>query len=168
MDEVTASQAAALTGLSERTIRRKIAAGEIPARHVASNRFAIKVADLPIRQSPDDLVARLEELEHRVRLLELQLRSSRLASRAAPPASTPTTMRGHGMDGAETPALAELLMQLAHETDRLMPVLMSLMGHDVHAADATVSMTPHISVEARHVPRQVRQRRRASAGAGSA
>ncbi len=162
MDEVTASQAAALTGLSERTIRRKISAGEIPARHVASNRFAIKVTDLPIRRSPDDLVARLEELEHRVRLLELQVRSSRLNTRAAP-ASTVSMARPHGADSSETPALAELLMQLAHETDRLMPVLMTLMGHDEHVESE--DDTARIGVQAPHAQRQVRPRRRASAGA---
>jgi excisionase family DNA binding protein len=165
MDEVTASQAAALTGLSERTIRRKIAAGEIPARHVASNRFAIKVTDLPIRRSPDDLVARLEELEHRVRLLELQLRSSRLATRAVASNGAASTLRPQGIDGPETPALAELLMQLAHETDRLMPVLMSLMGHDGHAMGTVgVDEAARISVPSPHLQRQVRSRRRASAG----
>ncbi len=131
MDEVTASQAAALTGLSERTIRRKIAAGKINARHIAPNRFAIKLADLPIHRSSDDLVARIEELEHRVRLLELQLRSSRSAVLIAPRAG-----RGSLAQAPETavpssnPGLAELLMQLAHETDRLMPVLSALLGED--------------------------------------
>lgn len=73
MDEVTATEAAQLTGLSERTIRRKIISGEIPARHVAKNRYAIRVRDLPARERPTNLQARVEALEHRVRLLELTL-----------------------------------------------------------------------------------------------
>jgi len=99
MDEVTASQAAALTGLSERTIRRKIAAGEIRARHVAPNRYAIKVADLPVHRSPDELIARIEELEHRVRLLELQLRQPRVGSLA--PLRNKNSDAGSGSGDAE-------------------------------------------------------------------
>src|SRR5215831_16055664 len=106
MEEVTASQAATLTGLSERTIRRKIASGEIPARHVAPNRYAINVAHLPVRQPSDVLLTRIEELEHRVRLLELRLRPQRLAG--ANLASAPAE---HGDSAvSETPALGELLM----------------------------------------------------------
>lgn len=73
MDEVTATEAATLTGLSERTIRRKIVSGEIPARHVAKNRYAIRVRDLPLRTMTPPMDARIQALEHRVRLLELRL-----------------------------------------------------------------------------------------------
>jgi excisionase family DNA binding protein len=124
MDEVTASQAATLTGLSERTIRRKIASGEIPARHVAPNRYAINVAHLPVRQPSDVLVTRIEELEHRVRLLELRLRQPRPA--VANPVSAPAEHGDSSVSSA--PALGELLMELARETDRLLPLLLSLQG----------------------------------------
>jgi excisionase family DNA binding protein len=139
MDEVTASQAAALTGLSERTIRRKIAAGEIRARHVAPNRYAIKVADLPVHRSPDELIARIEELEHRVRLLELQLRQPRVGSLTPLRSKIGDAGSGTGNAAARTgagslapsgPALGDLLMQLAREADRFMPLLMSLVGEE--------------------------------------
>lgn len=139
MDEVTASQAAALTGLSERTIRRKIAAGEIRARHVAPNRYAIKVADLPVHRSPDELIARIEELEHRVRLLELQLRQPRIGSLtplrsknadAGSEKGNATMRTGVSNLAPSGPALGDLLMQLAREADRFMPLLMSLIGEE--------------------------------------
>lgn len=72
--EVTAAHAAALRGLSERTIRRRIAANLLLARQVARNRYAIRVQDLPIRhQSLDALQVRLQALEQRVGVLELEL-----------------------------------------------------------------------------------------------
>jgi len=116
MEEVTAAQAAGLTGLSERTIRRKIAAGEIPARHVARNRYAIRLRDLPFRRSPDELIMRVEALEYRVRLLELQ--QARLAAAEPAVAGQPPE------DDIGTPSdVYHLLVQLARETQRLAPLL---------------------------------------------
>ncbi len=96
-EEVTAAQAAALTGLSERTIRRRIAAKLLPARQVARNRYAIRVQDLPIRhQSPDALQVRLQALELRVGVLELELElgglSANRPSGGAPPRAVEATM----------------------------------------------------------------------------
>lgn len=72
-EEVTAAEAARLTGFSERTIRRKIAANKIPARRISSNRYAIYLADLPLRNAvPDACAAGLLALEARLRTLELQ------------------------------------------------------------------------------------------------
>lgn len=76
--EVTAAQAAKLTGLSERTIRRRIVSGALPARRIASNRYAIRVRDLtlpnlPTLESVETLIARVQALESRVHLLELQV-----------------------------------------------------------------------------------------------
>lgn len=45
-EEVTAVQAAQMTGRSDRTIRRLIHDKKLPARLVAPNRYAIKVSDL--------------------------------------------------------------------------------------------------------------------------
>ena len=55
-DEVSAVEAGRLTGLSERTIRRQIAAHRLPARHVACNRYAILVRDLRLCSPGDPTV----------------------------------------------------------------------------------------------------------------
>jgi hypothetical protein len=147
-DEVTAAHAAALTGLSERTIRRKIAAGEIPARHLARNRYAIHVRDLPVRQSPHDLLARLEALENRVRLLELQyahLASGGVASEGKPSGAEASEAVAQAeaapADGSRIPAteaaeVHQLLSQLARETQRLAPLMTALMN-GLPASDST-------------------------------
>lgn len=142
-EEVTAAHAAMLTGLSERTIRRKIASGEIPARHIARNRYAIRVGDLPIQHAPQDILARIESVENRVRVLELQF--AQLAARALSPADPPTGADAtpddpHTLaDAASTVAagttspladpteLQQLLAQLARETQRLAPLMTALM-----------------------------------------
>jgi hypothetical protein len=132
-EEVTAAQAASLTGLSERTIRRRIAAGDIPARHAARNRYAIHVRDLPVRRSPDDLAARIEALEDRVRLLELQMAQLAVGEALAASASRQADAggeageAGEGADAPEAPpGLHVLLCKLAHETQRLAPLLSAL------------------------------------------
>jgi excisionase family DNA binding protein len=71
MSEVTAIEAAHLTGHSERTIRRWIKAGKLPACQLAPNRYAIKVSDLHTGESVEQpsplalLQAHIEELETR-------------------------------------------------------------------------------------------------------
>ena len=119
MDEVTATQAASLAGVSERTIRRRIAAGQLPARRVAPNRFAIKVQDLPIHHKFGDFVARLELLEQRVVVLELRQQALLRAVPAVPADSSVPAAEGD-------PALSQLhalLAELARETERLAPLL---------------------------------------------
>ena len=68
MQEVTAIDAARLTGHSEKTIRRWIVNGKLPARLVSKNRYAIKTSDLRkyIPEAQPDLstaLARIQELE---------------------------------------------------------------------------------------------------------
>lgn len=116
-EEVTAAQAAQLTGLSERTIRRRIAAREIPARHVARNRFAIRVQDLPIRRPADEVMARLQALEYRVRVLELQ--QQRLLVQLDPTGAVPP----EPSDQESAAGVGDLLAQLAYEVRRLGPLL---------------------------------------------
>lgn len=128
MDEVTAAQAAAMTGFSERTIRRKIAAGELPARRVAPNRFAIDVLDLPQRWNDRDLVRRIDALEHRVRLLEEGQRTLMRQIGARPGEQHPGTSTDMDTSGSATEgeaAVAELhdmLAQLTEQTERLGPL----------------------------------------------
>lgn len=125
MDEISAAQAAALTGFSERTIRRKIAAGELPARRIAPNRFGINVRDLPRRRDVSDLASRLAALEQRVTLLEEGQRALPLAllRAAAPPEDAGAILAG-GEDSAVSPAvLSQLLIQLVREVERLGPLL---------------------------------------------
>ncbi len=118
MDEiVTAAQAAQLTGLSERTIRRRIAANEIPAHHVARNRYAIRVQDLPIRRPADELMARLQALEYRVRVLELQ--QQRILAQVDPLVAAPAEESAP----ESVTEVGDLLTQLAHEMRRLGPLL---------------------------------------------
>jgi hypothetical protein len=134
MDEVTAAQAAGLTGLSERTIRRRIAAGMIPARHVAPNRYAINVRDLPVHHSADELAARIGALEHRVRLIELR-QAAPLATSPAADAALDSAETGHpAMQAppapASAPAVRELLAALVNETERLTSLLMPAAGEE--------------------------------------
>src|SRR5215469_1377349 len=73
MDDITAAQAALLTGVSERTIRRKIASGVIQARRLGRNRYAIRVSDLRVSHPFEALALRVEALEQRLARLEAQL-----------------------------------------------------------------------------------------------
>lgn len=114
MDEVTATQAALLSGVSERTIRRRIAAGQLPARRVAPNRFAIKIEDLPINPGLGDLAGRLEALERRVAAIELR-QQALLRTQAA---STPAPVGDVSLS-----QLHALLAELTRETERLAPLL---------------------------------------------
>lgn len=114
MDEVTATQAASLSGVSERTIRRRIAAGKLSARRIAPNRFAIKIDDLPLNREFGDLVGRLEALERRVTAIELwqqALLRTRAVESVAPPSDV------------SLGPLHALLAELARETERLAPLL---------------------------------------------
>ena len=122
MDEVTATQAAALMGLSERTIRRRIATGEIRARHVAPNRYAIKICDLPQQQLAEDMLTRIQLLERRVRQLERR-------DRQTDPVETADTVEALISDEEPAPeaeaqvAVRALLTRLVQEVRRLEPLL---------------------------------------------
>ena len=115
MEEVNATQAAVLSGFSERTIRRKIASGLIPARRIASNRFAIRVSDLPARRGADALVERVAALEQRLVELEYQVK---LLS-----AQEPADVGSEEQREDSVATLRELVVQLVQETGRLGPLL---------------------------------------------
>jgi hypothetical protein len=127
MKEVTATQAAVLTGLSERTIRRRIASGALPARHIAPNRFAIDVRHLPRERAGGNFATRLEMLERRVQLLEMQqqalLRRLDVALAAGEAGGEAGTEAGGDLG-----QLHDRLMQMAHETERLAPLLSGGVG----------------------------------------
>ena len=122
MKEVTATQAAALTGLSERTIRRRIASGQLPARHVAPNRFAIDVRHLPRDRAAGNFAARLEMLERRMQLLEMQQQALLRRLDVAVAAGKVGEVASEEA-GSDLGQLHDLLVQLAHETERLAPLL---------------------------------------------
>jgi len=116
MEDITAAQAANLTGLSERTIRRKIASGVLPARRLGRNRFAIKVADLQVRHPWEALAARIDALEQRFDRLEesLQILGGLREASQPDPSAVP------GPTGPIVSAeLQHLFAQLAYETARL-------------------------------------------------
>lgn len=124
MDEVSAAQAAILAGCSERTIRRKIASGALPARRIAANRFAIDVRHLAVRVDARELTHRLEALERRVALLEERQRSHPESLYLAVPASGAAAEEMSGEEAAASSAtLNQVLAQLAHEVERLGPLL---------------------------------------------
>lgn len=124
-EEVNATQAAALIGVSERTIRRRIAAGQLVARRVAPNRFAIAVSDLPKGRGMDALVGRFDAIEQRVKILEARLQSFTAGADHAPIAEArlPET--------APVASLRDLVAQLTQELERLSPVLATdVVNHD--------------------------------------
>jgi excisionase family DNA binding protein len=118
MDEITAAQAALLTGVSERTIRRKIASGVIQARRLGPNRYAIRVSDLRVSHPFEALALRVEALEQRIARLEAQLQ-----------VTADTAQAGIGAGGGAAPSTLppqfssaeaqQLFAQLAYETARL-------------------------------------------------
>lgn len=115
MEEVNATEAAHLSGYSERTIRRKIASGSLPARRIAGNRFAIRISDLPTRHGPEALFQRVAALEQRV--VELEQLVQVLSAEA------PVAVAVNEQDGAEPQdmraTLRELLLQLGHQAERV-------------------------------------------------
>jgi excisionase family DNA binding protein len=81
---VNAAQAATMIGVSERTVRRWIAGGKLPARHLGPNRYAITTSNIdmlvrtfkPTNEPPNDrdiLLARLEVLERQLHTVSLRL-----------------------------------------------------------------------------------------------
>jgi hypothetical protein len=145
-EEVTATQAAALTGFSERTIRRKIAAGELRARRIAPNRFAIAVEDLPRRRGAQAPAVRLEALEQRLEALEQRV--NRLEGWPQAGAEDPEPGRDAQTQPEEAVpvvSLRDLLAQLTLEVERLSPLLtIGDVGgdDDAHAAPHTNGAAP--------------------------
>jgi excisionase family DNA binding protein len=116
MDEITAARAANLTGVSERTIRRKIAAGVLPARRLRQNRFAIRVADLQVLHPWETLAARIEVLEQRLDRLEAGLRVLAGVQEAGQPELGAALNPAGPVVSAE---VQQLFALLAYETARL-------------------------------------------------
>lgn len=145
MDEVTAIQAARLTGLSERTIRRRIASGSLPARRIARNRFAINLRDLPVTGHDDALAAQVEALERRVRTLEEEQRALLRRLKEREEREEREECEGAGSQG-ETDSAAqvaqELLARLAREAARLAPLLGASDAPDRVGEDC---VEPHLS-----------------------
>ena len=132
MDEVTATQAASLTGLSERTIRRRIASGSLPARGIAPNRFAINVRDLPLPGNDAELATQVEVLERRVRALEEQQLA--LLQRIEQSIGVePSDVRD-----ISVAMVSELLAQVSQDAERLAPLL----GAPDTLAEARVQSRP--------------------------
>jgi excisionase family DNA binding protein len=147
MDEITAAQAANLTGLSERTIRRKIASGVLPARRLRQNRFAIRVADLQVRHPWEALSARIDSLEQRLDRLEESLRLLGGPREAGQPESNV----GPGPTGPiVTAEVQQVFAQLAYETARLARIL-SLPGVVTPGSLETVT-TPAVAAPAPSLP----------------
>lgn len=67
---ITAVEAAEWLGVSYKTVLRHIKSGAIPAVKVASNRYAIRLADLPARLAARSMLARLDAVERRLSALE--------------------------------------------------------------------------------------------------
>ena len=178
MDEVTAAQAAILTGLSERTIRRRIAAGSIPARKIGPNRFAIRPDDLPLVHPFQALVQRVAALEQQVAAIERReaqattqatTQATVLASpteNAAPPAppapdpvSQPApTSAGPTPGAAAATDIRQALAQLAYEANRLAHVIpttawnQSAAGQLALVADASADANDAVSDAAHAAP----------------
>jgi len=131
LDEVTAFEAAALTGLSERTIRRRIAADTLHARRVSANRFAIHVEDLPQRKGLDALLARIEGLERRVDALEMHSGIYRVAR-------GPSLAESEEGPDLEVAPLRDLVDQLVDEVNRITPLLSPGVGTNSGSSEAPV------------------------------
>lgn len=70
-EEVTAVQAAQMTGRSDRTIRRMIHNNRLPARLIAPNRYAIKVSDLDkVTGQASSIEERLSAIEEKIAHIE--------------------------------------------------------------------------------------------------
>src|SRR5712691_7133402 len=88
MEYVTVVEGARRLGISEKTIRRAIHAGKLPARYPHKNRCEIAVSDLeawrlpPSEQNATD--HRLAELDSRLQQVELQIQQLIDAQRVTP------------------------------------------------------------------------------------
>jgi excisionase family DNA binding protein len=121
MDEITAAQAATLTGLSERTIRRKIASGALPARRLATNRYAIRVSDLQMSRPFEALALRVEAIEHRLDALETYVRQFLERSQPSEVGAISGAVAGSppGIAPVANAEVQQIFAHLAYETARL-------------------------------------------------
>lgn len=103
-DEVTAREAAEITGLGERTIRRMIEDGRIPARKIAANRYAIPRRSLPSKKQDRyrALEQRVETLEHEVQTLRVALERRGIVQNGE---TSPDALQGDS-DGLHTRAMS--------------------------------------------------------------
>lgn len=123
MQYVTAKRAADMTGLSERTIRRYVDSGRLPAKRLARNRLAIAVEDLPARQMTaaddqiaqismqiDELRAELKLAKARITLLEGAIRGrGEILAPQAVRASAEPLKASYGLPEGWVPAIQFLL-----------------------------------------------------------
>src|SRR5579872_794049 len=104
MEYVTVVEGARRLGISEKTIRRAIHAGKLPARYPHKNRCEIAVSDLEAwRHPPTERNAtdhRLADLETRLHQVELQVQQL-LQAKHGPP----ITQHPRELAEVEAPAL---------------------------------------------------------------
>lgn len=116
MEYVTVVEGARRLGISEKTIRRAIHAGKLPARYPHKNRCEIAVSDLEAwrhpQTEPDTTGYRLAELETRLRQVELQVQQLLQAQRVPP-----ATHHLRAFAEAEAPTLPEDLISLQEFAD---------------------------------------------------
>ena len=111
MEYVTVVEGARRLGISEKTIRRAIHAGKLPARYPHPNRCEIAVSDLESWRHPpaeqDVTDGRLAELESRLHQVELQVQHLLQAQRVPPDTHHPRAFAE-----AEAPTLPGDLISL--------------------------------------------------------
>lgn len=116
MEYVTVVEGARRLGISEKTIRRAIHAGKLPARYPHPNRCEIAVNDLEAWRSPPtepDATARhLADLETRLHQVEMQVQQLQQAQRVPPVAHDPRMFAE-----VEAPALLGDLVSLQDFAD---------------------------------------------------
>ena len=118
MKEVTAIDAAKMTGLSERTIRRWIESGKLPARQIATNRYAIKTTDLRKyipKEQPDlqSAISRIQELEDMQ--TDLLARIEKLESFLPVPAAQGSDRRAVELPQPDLPGGSTTMARFARE-----------------------------------------------------
>src|SRR5712691_1843761 len=95
MEYVTVVEGARRLGISEKTIRRAIHAGKLPARYPHPNRCEIAVSDLEAWRHPpaeQNVTAHhLAEMETRLHQVEMQVQQLQQAQRVSPVAHHPRT-----------------------------------------------------------------------------
>src|SRR5437588_13044744 len=116
MEYVTVVEGARRLGISEKTIRRAIHTGKLPARYPHKNRCEIAVSDLEAwRQPPTEPDAtdhRLAELETRLHQVELQVQQLLQAQ-----SISPVTQHPRAFAEVEAPALPGGLIPLQEFAD---------------------------------------------------
>lgn len=117
MEYVTVVEGARRLGISEKTIRRAIHAGKLPARYPHKNRCEIAVSDLEAWRhppaEPDATDRRLAEVETRLHQVELQVQQLINVQRIAPaPGEPKSSSKRKTRAKAEEPPLPDGLISL--------------------------------------------------------